>query len=93
MKYIAITSIISAVFLFCVGVYYKNKATSFELKYNTVNANNGLLIGRLKESYEDNLAISKQNEELKQMAKEDKSGFDWNFDISNTDVVKQLRKN
>ena len=54
--------------------------------------NTELLKKTLEREHNDKIEISKRNEELEAAAKADTS-FDWYADISNTDVVKQLRAN
>lgn len=46
----------------------------------------------LEKRNNDVVALSKRNKELEASAKKDTSGFDWNFDISDSPVVKQLQE-
>ena len=61
--------------------------------YNNAQAKNNYLIKQRREDYERTLEISKQNRELEEKAKEDKSAFDWNYDISHSTVILRLQAN
>ncbi|MBQ8677431.1 MAG: hypothetical protein IJ529_03045 [Alphaproteobacteria bacterium] len=55
-------------------------------------ANNNILLNRLTRSYNDKIELEKQNRDLEELARTD-AAFDWNADISNSDVVIRLRQN
>lgn len=47
---------------------------------------------QLEKVYNDKMETDKRNANLEKAEKLDKSGFDWYFDISNSSVVDELRK-
>lgn len=55
-------------------------------------ANNELLFAKLKREHETNERLSDENESLEKKIAEDKSGFDWKFNINNTIPVIELRR-
>ena len=91
-KYLTIILTLGVLILGCTTFFYKNKANTYKDKYDAVRANNELLEGKIKKVYDDKLETDKRNAELEATAKEDKSGFDWNADISSSPIVVQLRK-
>ena len=54
--------------------------------------NNHVLITRIKKVYDDKVATDLRIKELEQEAIKDKEVFDWNIDISNTNVIKGLKR-
>ena len=55
-------------------------------------ASNEQLVLTLEKRNNDIVALSRTKKELEASAKEDTSGFDWGFDISNSLVTKQLQE-
>lgn len=92
MKYI--TAIFLALSVVCgiLAYYYHTKANSYCELWKSTQANNEFLINQRRKDYENTLAISEQNRQLEEAAKVDKSTFDWNYDISHTNVILQLQK-
>ena len=68
------------------NLYQKNK-------YIVSNANNQLLIKKIKEVYNDKVETDRKIQELRDEAKKDKSSFDWNYNIANSPVIKRLQTN
>jgi hypothetical protein len=77
--------LVLAIYLLCQdNLYQKNK-------YIVSNANNQLLIKKIREVYNDKVETDRKIQELRDEAKKDKSSFDWNYDISNSPVIKRLQ--
>jgi len=87
-----ITLIIAVLAVFY-GWWYKQEAERKDALYVNSMANNKVLITRMREVYDDKLETDRRNAELEKAEKEDKTAFDWNFNIANSPVVKQLQKN
>ena len=68
------------------NLYQKNK-------YIVSNANNQLLIKKIKEVYNDKVETDRKIQELRDEAEKDKSSFDWNYNIANSPVIKRLQTN
>lgn len=88
MKTLAIICVILGVcvYFFSSGYFARGKQIdALEGKINSLELN-------IERITKNEMEVRKQNEQLKQAAKEDKSGFDWHRDISNSPVVVQLRK-
>lgn len=77
--------------LFVVSLQSK-KIEALQSAKNTLQANNQILIDKIKRAYNDKLELSRKTKELEALAERDVS-FDWNADISDTDVVVWLRQN
>lgn len=88
-----------AIFLACsvvfgfLAYYYHERADSYKGLWKNSEANNNLLIKQRKKDHEDTMAISLRNKALEKEAAKDKAYFDWNANISNTAVIKQLQAN
>lgn len=80
------------VILLGIITYQSNRIDTLKTAKNGLEANNQLLINKMKRAYDDKMEISRKIEQLESVAKNDAS-FDWSFDISNSDVVKFLREN
>lgn len=80
-----------ACLLFIVSLQSK-RIEALQSAKNTLQANNQLLIDKMKRAYNDKMELSRKTKELEVLAKRDVS-FDWNTDISTTDVVSWLREN
>lgn len=65
--------------------YLSKKNTALETEKN------GLTM-ELKRRNENVLALSERNKELEQAVGIDKTGFDWSYNISDSSVIEQLRK-
>lgn len=66
---------------------------SLETEKNALKGNISFMEKRLEKEHAETLAISERNKELEEAAKMDKSTFDWNYDISHSNVILRLRKN
>jgi hypothetical protein len=90
-------SLIVAIILGCGAFYYKNVAEEQERLKDVYKGNIELLIGKMKEVYNDKVETDRTNEELRQAIRDDKgSSFNWSEDISSTLPIrhlKQLHKN
>lgn len=81
-----------AVLLGLVAYFYKNQAEEQERLKKVYMGNNELLLGRIRKVYDDKVATDLRIKELEEEAIKDKSVFDWNIDISNTNVIKGLKR-
>lgn len=59
--------------------------------YEALMGNKMFLEKELDERNKEKILLSERNRELEEEAKNDKSGFDWNFDISKSSVIKRLQ--
>lgn len=84
-------AILSGVLL---GVYkYQSKRIdTLETAKTTLQANNQLLISKMKRAYDDKVELGRKNQELESLAKRS-VGFDWNRDISSDELVLWLHEN
>jgi len=80
-----------ACLLFVVSLQSK-RIEALQSAKNTLQANNQLLIDKMKRAYNDKMELSRKTKELEVLAKRDVS-FDWNADISRSDIVSWLREN
>ena len=80
-----------ACLLFVVSLQSK-RIEALQSAKNTLQANNQLLIDKMKRAYNDKMELGRKIEELKKVASAD-AGFDWSADISNTFVVRWLHEN
>ena len=93
MRYLlAIFFACSMVFAF-LAYYYHERADSYCELLKRNKANVDFLIRERRKDIEKTIQISERNRELEEEAKMDKSYFDWNYDISHTNVILRLRKN
>lgn len=77
-----------------IGVYkYQSKRidTLQEAKI-TLEANNNLLINRLEKEHNDKVEVSRTNELLRKQIKADKTGFDWNYDLTSNPVLLEFKR-
>ena len=81
-----------AVILFEWCNYQSKKIDALTASKTNLEANNNLLISKMKREYNDKIELSKKIEKLEELSKLD-AGFDWNADISNTLIVGFLREN
>lgn len=88
MKYIIGICVILAVL-----VVLSARRINYLLKENNAleTEKNGLTM-ELKRRNENVLALSERNKELEQAVAIDKTGFDWSYNIGDSSVIKQLRK-
>lgn len=86
-------AILLAIFLGLVAYFYKNQAEEQERLKDVYMGNNQLLLTKIKKVYDDKVATDSRIKELEQEAIKDKEVFDWNIDISNTNVIKRLQAN
>lgn len=80
-----------ACLLFVVSLQSK-RIEALQSAKNTLQANNQLLIDKMKRAYNDKMELSRKTKELEALAERDVS-FDWNADISRSDIVSWLREN
>ena len=93
MNRVLFVAVLVAIFLGLVAYFYKNQAEEQERLKDVYCANNQVLITRIKKVYDDKVATDLRIKELEQEAIKDKEVFDWNIDISNTNVIKRLQAN
>ena len=78
--------------LLVIGVrYYQIKADAEAEKADNYRKSNTLLLNQLRRVYEEKIRLQRENEILEELAKEENEVFDWNRDISNSAVIKQLQ--
>jgi hypothetical protein len=83
-----------AVLAVCMALWYKEQARRANELYTASQANNELLINKVKDIYNDKLETDRRNALLEQAAEtENKEYFNWHADISNSPVIKQLQAN
>lgn len=92
MNRLLFVAILLAIFLGLVAYFYKTQAEEQERLKKVYMGNNELLLGRIKKVYDDKVATDLRIKELEEEAIKDKSVFDWNIDISNTNVIKGLKR-
>ena len=74
-------------------IYIQNqKIDSLERAKNTLEANNNLLLNRLEREHNDKLEVSRKNEELKAKINNDKSGFDWHYNLNSNPVLLEFKR-
>ena len=89
---------LTAFLLLCAYIFAQNyiergrQINTLESENNALKANVTFMEKKLEKEHADTLAISERNKELEEAVKQDKS-FDWNADISNSPVIKQLQAN
>lgn len=81
-----------AVVLFGWCSYQSKKIDALTASKNSLEANNNLLISKMKREYNDKIELSKKIAKLEELAKSDTS-FNWSADISNSPIVIFLREN
>ena len=92
MNKLLMIAILLAIFFGLVAYFYKNQAEEQERLKDVYMGNNQLLLTKIKKVYDDKVATDLRIKELEQEAIKDKGVFDWNIDISNTNVIKGLKK-
>ena len=92
MNRLLFVAILLAIFFGLVAYFYKNIAEEQERLKKVYMGNNELLLGRIRKVYDDKVATDLRIKELEEEAIKDKSVFDWNIDISNTNVIKGLKR-
>lgn len=91
--------ILFVICFFCIGIaYFFYKESLYQKnKYIVSNANNQVLIKKIKEVYNDKVETDRTNEELRQAVDRDKTDcFNWNTSVGSSIPVitlKQLHKN
>ena len=91
-KLFFITLIIAVILGYGV-IYYKNVAKEQERLKCVYKGNIELLLGKMKEVYNDKVETDRTNEELRRAIRDDKSSsFNWSEDISTTIPVRTLIK-
>lgn len=85
---------VTAIYVLILGlIYFKNIADEEKRMKEFYNANNQLLINKMKEVYNDKMETDRTNEELRQAIARDKtSSFNWYQDISNTAPIISLKR-
>ena len=92
MNRLLFVAILLAIFFGLVAYFYKNQAEEQERLKKVYMGNNELLLGRIRKIYDDKVGTDLRIKELEEEAIKDKSVFDWNIDISNTNVIKGLKR-
>ncbi len=92
MKQVILMICLLAIMILTIG-YYREKAIKSQKQNEIYQQNNTTLLNKLRRVYDEKIQLEEQNLELEKRAKEDKTFFDWNADISNSAVIRQLRQN
>ena len=79
-------------FLLHIAYWQKRRADDVEKQKDLYKQNNQILLTKIKKVYDDKVATDLRIKELEQEALKDKGVFDWNIDISNTNVIKGLKR-
>lgn len=69
----------------------KTENEKLSTQLNNEKGKNATLEAEIEKRNKAILAADKRARELEEAAKSDKSGFDWNADISNSAVIKRLQ--
>lgn len=91
MNKLNIILIFALIFALQVVYWQKKKVEDVEKQKDLYKQNNYVLINRVKKVYDDKVATDLRIQELEKRAKEDLA-FDWNLDISNSPVIRELKK-
>lgn len=92
MNRLLFIAVLTVIFLGLVAYFYKTQAEEQERLKDVYMGNNHLLLTKIKKVYDDKVATDLRIKELEQEALKDKGVFDWNIDISNTNVIKGLKR-
>lgn len=92
LLYVACFFAILSGILLGVYKYQSKRIDTLETAKTTLQANNQLLISKMKRAYDDKVEISRKFEELENLAKHSVN-FDWNTDISSDEPTLWLREN
>lgn len=87
MKTLVTIIVILSVGLFITVKSWLNQREIIQKQETTISS----LQTELEKRNNDVLEVSKRNKELEEASKKDKSSMDWNTDISNSTVIKQLQ--
>lgn len=75
-----------------VNKYQSKRIDTLQEAKITLQANNNLLINRLEKEHNDKVEVSRTNELLRKQIKADKTGFDWNYDLSANPVLLEFKR-
>ncbi len=73
--------------------YFKREKDVYKQSACMYKSNIDTMLERNKKNNEALARSEKARAELEELANTDTSSFNWNYDISNTDVVMRLREN
>lgn len=93
MKYITAIFLACSVVFGFLAYYYHQRADSYCELWKNEQANNDYLVTERKKDHEKTIQIAERNRELEKEAENDKSTFDWNYNISNSPVILRLQSN
>lgn len=71
----------------------ENDLERLETNYNAIKGSKIFLEKEIEERNKEKILLSQRNRELEEEAKKDKSSFDWDYNISNSPVIKWLQAN
>lgn len=74
------------------GVLQSNEIKSLREAKNTLEANNNLLVGRIRKEHADKLELSKRQKELEDAINSDTSGFDWDYNLTTNRVLLDFKR-
>lgn len=84
-------AILAGVLIFWVRLQ-SNRIDTLQAAKTTLEANNNLLINRLEKEHNDKVEVSRTNELLRKQIKADKTGFDWNYDLTSNPVLLEFKR-
>lgn len=91
MSKLSSISLLLALVAVCVALYHREESMYARQAMRTYQGNNEVLIGRLKKVYADKVEVDRRNAALEKAAAEDKTGFDWHYNISRSSVIMRLQ--
>lgn len=85
--------IIIAIGLIFLSRYYRQEMIANKEKAELYRQNTDTLLAKIRKIYDEKILLEQQNKDLHEAAKKDQAYFDWHRDISQSNVIKQLRQN
>ena len=93
MKNYVILILLALLVACCFFMYMqRNEIKSVRNDNAVLYGNNNILVERLRRSNDDKMELSRTNELLKNKVKDDKSGFDWHYDLSSNPVLLEFKR-
>ena len=83
--------VLAVVCIFWINIQGK-RIDSLKSAKTMLESNNNLLIKKLEKEHNDKLEVSRRAEEIEKAIKADKSGFDWNYDLSANPVLVTFKR-
>lgn len=83
--------VLAVVCIFWINIQGK-RIDSLKSAKTMLESNNNLLIKKLEKEHNDKLEVSRRAAEIEKAIKADKSGFDWNYDLSANPVLATFKQ-